>query len=164
MTTEELIKKLKENKRVDVVVITALDGVKTLVILNMSRSLFRIPTTATNWLELEVVDSQLIADSLGTKSRKYVSAQISEYLDTPLNKRESVKKYRLVANPNSLEETGTYASKYVACIDDSMDSFSFVYGGPTIFSEKDLKQIEESHPNIAPAIEAMKEEVKDDAC
>lgn len=161
MTTEELIKKLKENKRVDVAVIMALDGVKKLVILNdMSRSLFRIPTTATNWLELEVVDSQLIADSLGTKSRKYVSAQISEYLDTPLNKRESVKKYRLVANPNSLEETGTYASKYVACIEDNMDSFSFVYGGPTIFSEKDLKQIEESHPNIAPAIEAMKEEVK----
>ena len=45
-----------------------------------------------------------------------------------------------------------------------MDSLSFVYGGPTIFSEKDLKQIEESHPNIAPAIEAMEEEVKDDAC
>lgn len=165
MTTEELIKKLKENKRVDIVVITALDGVKKLVILNdMSNPLFRLPTTATNWLELEVVDSQLIADSLGTKSRKYVSAQISEYLDTPLNKRESVKKYRLVANPNSLEQTGTYATKYVACIENSMDSFSFIYGGPTIFSEKDLKQIEESHPNIAPAIEAMKEEVKDDAC
>ncbi|MDM8265638.1 hypothetical protein QUW44_00415 [Limosilactobacillus pontis] len=165
MTTEELIKKLKENKRVDVVVITALDGVKKLVILNdMSNPLFRLPTTATNWLELEVVDSQLIADSLGKESREYVAEQISEYLDTPVKDRFPEKKYRLVANPNSLEETGTYASKYVACIDDSMDSFSFVYGGPTIFSEKDLKQIEESHPNIAPAIDAMKVEVKGDAC
>lgn len=89
---------------------------------------------------------------------------VQRLLDTPVKDRFPEKKYRLVANPNSLEETGTYASKYVACIDDSMDSFSFVYGGPTIFSEKDLKQIEESHPNIAPAIEAMKEEVKDDAC
>ena len=89
---------------------------------------------------------------------------VQRLLDTPVKDRFPEKKYRLVANPNSLEETGTYASKYVACIDDSMDSFSFVYGGPTIFSEKGLKQIEESHPNIAPAIEAMKEEVKDDAC
>lgn len=165
MTTEELIKKLKENKRADVVVITALDGVKKLVILNdMSNPLFRLPTTATNWLELESVHSQLIADSLGKESREYVAEQISEYLDTPLDKRKPEKKYRLVANPNSLEEAGTYATKYVACVEDSMDSFSFVYGGPTIFSEKDLKQIEELHPNIAPAIEAMKEEAKDDAC
>lgn len=29
------------------------------------------------------------------------------------------------------------------------------------FSEKELKQIEELHPNIAPAIDTMKEEVKD---
>ena len=72
------------------------------------------------------------------------------------------KKYRLVANPNSLEQTGTYATKYVACIQDGMDGFSFVYGGPTVFSEKELKQIEELHPNIAPAIDTMKEEVKDD--
>ena len=89
---------------------------------------------------------------------------VQRLLDTPVKDRFPEKKYRLVANPNSLEETGTYASKYVACIENSMDSFSFIYGGPTIFSEKDLKQIEESHPNIAPAIEAMKEEVKGDAC
>ena len=89
---------------------------------------------------------------------------VQRLLDTPVNDRFPEKKYRLVANPNSLEETGTYASKYVACIENSMDSFSFIYGGPTIFSEKDLKQIEESHPNIAPAIEALMEEVKGDAC
>lgn len=89
---------------------------------------------------------------------------VQRLLDTPVKERFPEKKYRLVANPNSLEQTGTYATKYVACIENSMDSFSFIYGGPTIFSEKDLKQIEESHPNIAPAIEAMKEEVKDDAC
>lgn len=165
MTTEELIKKLKENKRVDVVVITALDGVKKLVILNdMSNPLFRLPTTVTNWLELESVHSQLIADSLGKESREYVAEQISEYLDTPLDKRKPEKKYRLVANPNSLEETGTYASKYVAAIQDTPDGFSFMHGEPAVFSEKALKQIEEMHPTIAPAIEAMKEEVKDDAC
>lgn len=87
---------------------------------------------------------------------------VQRLLDTPVKDRFPEKKYRLVANPNSLEEAGTYATKYVACVEDSMDSFSFVYGGPTIFSEKDLKQIEESHPNIAPAIEAMKEPVEEE--
>ena len=87
---------------------------------------------------------------------------IQQLLDTPVEERFPEKKYRLVANPNSLEQTGTYATKYVACIQDGMDCFSFVYGGPTVFSEKELKQIEELHPNIAPAIDTMKEEVKDD--
>ena len=87
---------------------------------------------------------------------------IQRLLHTPVEERFPEKKYRLVANPNSLEQTGTYATKYVACIQDGMDCFSFVYGGPTVFSEKELKQIEELHPNIAPAIDTMKEEVKDD--
>ena len=87
---------------------------------------------------------------------------IQRLLHTPVEERFPGKKYRLVANPNSIEQTGTYATKYVACIQDGMDCFSFVYGGPTVFSEKELKQIEELHPNIAPAIDAMKEEVKDD--
>ena len=87
---------------------------------------------------------------------------IQRLLDTPVEERFPEKKYRLVANPNSIEQTGTYATKYVACIQDGMDCFSFVYGGPTVFSEKELKQIEELHPNIAPAIDTMKEEVKDD--
>lgn len=87
---------------------------------------------------------------------------IQRLLDTPVEERFPEKKYRLVANPNSLEQTGTYATKYVACIQDGMDGFSFIYGEPTVFSEKELKQIEELHPNIAPAIDAMKEEAKDD--
>ena len=87
---------------------------------------------------------------------------IQRLLDTPVEERFSEKKYRLVANPNSLEQTGTYATKYVACIQDGMDGFSFIYGEPTVFSEKELKQIEELHPNIAPAIDTMKEEAKDD--
>ena len=86
---------------------------------------------------------------------------VQRLICTPVSERFPEKKYRLVANPNSLEQTGTYATKYVACIQDGMDGFSFVYGGPTVFSEKELKQIEELHPNIAPAIDTMKEEVKD---
>lgn len=162
MKTTELIKKLKENKRVDVVVIMALDGVKKLTILNdMSNPLFIIPTTATNWLELENVHSQLIADSLGTKSRKYVSAQISEYLNTPLNKRESVKKYRLKAirhYTGPVVETGYV--KEVVC---KRDYSGFKYSpDPFEFTEQELKTMKNNDPALAPAIDAMKVEVKDD--
>ena len=166
MTTEELIKKLKENKRVDVVVIMALDGIKKLVILNdMSRSLLRIPTTATNWLDLEVVDSQLIADSLGTKSRKYVSAQISEYLNTPLNKREPEKKYRLrwLDSDDPKLDHETYLGRdypdsggynWVTCNKDMAE----------VFTEHELEKLKDENADYAMIIEAMKEEVKGDAC
>lgn len=99
--------------------------------------------------------------SITPKDLARVMDVIQRLLHTPVEERFPEKKYRLVANPNSLEQTGTYAAKYVACIQDGIDGFSFVYGGPTVFSEKELKQIEELHPNIAPAIDAMKEEVKD---
>lgn len=98
------------------------------------------------------------ADSMGTVDLFYILGLVQELRKTPVKERFPEKKYRLVANPNSIEQVGTNATKYVACIEESMDSFSFVYGGPTIFLERDLKDIEKRHPNIAPAIEAMKEE------
>ena len=52
---------------------------------------------------------------------------VQRLLDTPIKERFPEKKYRLVANPNSLEQAGTYATKYVACIENSMDSFSFYF-------------------------------------
>lgn len=162
MTTEELIKKLKENKRVDVVVITALDGVKKLVILNdMNNPLFRLPTTATNWLELESVHSQLIADSLGKGSREYVAAQIDEYLDTPLDKRMPEKKYRLEAVRHF---SGPIAEKgYVKNVVCKTDYSGFEYSPvPFEFTEKQLETMKNNDPALAPAIDAMKEEVKDD--
>lgn len=118
-----------------------------------------MPQKANNWDNVE--EDFVALYSTTPKDLARVMDVIQRLLDTPVEERFPEKKYRLVANPNSLEQTGTYATKYVACIQDGMDSFSFVYGGPTIFSEKELKQIEELHPNIAPAIDTMKEEVKD---
>ena len=140
MTTEELIKKLKENKRVDVVVITALDGVKKLVILNdMSNPLFRLPTTATNWLELESVHSQLIADSLGKESRECVAEQISEYLDTPLDKRKPEKKYtvRTIADNNDSYLVCTAEGNYFfGCL-----NMHDAYGDQVSFTKDEIEEM-----------------------
>ena len=119
-----------------------------------------MPVDVTNWDS--ICSAWYCLSNIEPQDLARVMDVIQRLLDTPVNERFPEKKYRLVANPNSLEQTGTYATKYVACIQDGMDCFSFVYGGPTVFSEKELKQIEELHPNIAPAIDTMKEEVKDD--
>ena len=118
-----------------------------------------MPIYVTNWDS--ICSDWYCLSNIEPQDLARVMDVIQRLLDTPVEERFPEKKYRLVANPNSLEQTGTYATKYVACIQDGMDGFSFVYGGPTVFSEKELKQIEELHPNIAPAIDAMKEEVKD---
>ena len=121
----------------------------------------KMPMNAISWESIRKEWGGL-SPNIKAKDLARVMDVVQRLLDTPVNERFPEKKYRLVANPNSLEQTGTYATKYVACIQDGMDCFSFVYGGPTVFSEKELKQIEELHPNIAPAIDTMKEEVKDD--
>ena len=118
-----------------------------------------MPIDVTNWDS--ICSDWYCLSNIEPQDLARVMDVIQRLLDTPVEERFPEKKYRLVANPNSLEQTGTYATKYVACIQDGMDGFSFVYGGPTVFSEKELKQIEELHPNIAPAIDTMKEEVKD---
>ena len=118
-----------------------------------------MPQKANNWDNVEEDFEALYSTT--PKDLARVMDVVQRLICTPVKERFPEKKYRLVANPNSLEQTGTYATKYVACIQDGMDCFSFVYGGPTVFSEKELKQIEELHPNIAPAIDTMKEEVKD---
>ena len=118
-----------------------------------------VPYEAKTMFDCHFVNPNL---ELPADVKAQISGIIGKFLSTPIKERFPEKKYRLVANPNSFEQTGTYATKYVACIQDGMDCFSFVYGGPTVFSEKELKQIEELHPNIAPAIDTMKEEVKED--
>ena len=118
-----------------------------------------MPIYVTNWDS--ICSDWYCLSNIEPQDLARVMDVIQRLLDTPVEERFPEKKYRLVANPNSFEQTGTYATKYVACIQDGMDCFSFVYGGPTVFSEKELKQIEELHPNIAPAIDTMKEEVKD---
>lgn len=105
---------------------------------NESNLLFRIPLDATNFLEIDW--SVMCADdSLSRKFSKHLSALIEEFLHTPVKERFPEKKYHLVAIPGSFELTGTYPTKYVARIKESMDSFSFVYGEPTIFFRKRSK-------------------------
>ena len=82
---------------------------------------------------------------------------IQRLLDTPVKERFPEKKYRLrwiddqgyYKNYLNLNSNGAWVF-----VDDEIDA--------DIFTESELEQLKKDNPRFAPAIETMKEEVKDD--
>lgn len=85
---------------------------------------------------------------------------IQRLLDTPVKERFPEKKYRLVVK----RET-SFHPKYVSNIITGFDELVFDLSEDEkearIFSEKELNQIKEREPSLAPAIDAMKEPAED---
>ena len=81
---------------------------------------------------------------------------VQRLLDTPVKDRFPEKKYRLVVK----RET-SFQPKYVSNIITGFDELVFDLSKDEkearIFSEKELNQIKEREPSLAPAIDAMKE-------
>lgn len=157
MTTEELIKKLNENERV-VVHVDAFAGMPTMVNIysDSDEPLLGINSTATNWLECEFYRPQFITDSLGGATREYISSLISQYLNTPVSERESDKYYRL---------RWLGQDTYLCLHDpDFGDRYWKICNKEhaTMFNEDCLESLKHNNPLLAPAIDAMKEEIKDD--
>ena len=86
---------------------------------------------------------------------------ITELEKTPVKERFPEKKYQLVVK----RET-SFHPKYVSNIITGFDELVFDLSKDEkearIFSEKELNQIKEREPSLAPSIEAMKEEVRTD--
>ncbi|MQB96175.1 hypothetical protein [Limosilactobacillus reuteri] len=86
---------------------------------------------------------------------------IQRLLDTPVEERFPEKKYQLV-----VKRENPFCPKYVSNIITGFDELVFDLSKDEkearIFSEKKLNQIKEREPSLAPAIDAMKKEVKDD--
>lgn len=83
---------------------------------------------------------------------------IAELDKTPVNERFPEKKYRLVVKRENL-----FCPKYVSNIITELNGIGFDLSidekEARIFSEKELNQIKEREPSLAPAIDSMKEEV-----
>lgn len=92
-----------------------------------------------------------------------ISGIIGKFLRTPVKERFPEKKYRLVVKRKNL-----FCPKYVSNIITELNGIGFDLSidekEARIFSEKELNQIKEREPSLAPAIDAMKEpaEGKDD--
>lgn len=82
---------------------------------------------------------------------------IQRLLDTPVKKRSSEKKYRL----RWIDDRNRKAN-YV-CLDmDATWHMITLKNFADTFPESGLEQLKKDNPHLAPAIDAMKEEVKDD--
>ena len=120
--------------------------------------IFSIPEDATNFIE---IDTWATSNSLYWKKedREYLSALIEEFLHTPVKERFPEKKYCLRWIDDKLGKT------FLGFNNQWTEKFWSTYGDPTsntIFTESELDQLKKDNPRLAPAIDAMKEEVKDD--
>ena len=83
---------------------------------------------------------------------------INDFVNTPIEKRYPEKKYRLRWIDDKLGKT------FLGFNNQWTEKFWSTYGVPTsntIFTESELEQLKKDNPHLAPAIDAMKEEVKE---
>ena len=86
---------------------------------------------------------------------------VQRLICTPVKERFPEKKYRLV-----VKRENPFCPKYVSNIITELNRIGFDLSidekEARIFSEKELNQIKKREPSLTPAIETMKEEIKDD--
>ena len=161
MTTEELIKQLNANGWTNSSLVTEEKGQDYISICApFNDEVMGVPVDATNWLNVKL-DYFEARDGLTGAVREYVSSLVTQYLNTPISERKPEKKYRLEAVRHF---SGPIAEKgYVKNVVCKSDYSGFEYSPvPFEFTEKQLETMKNNDPALAPAIDAMKEEVKDD--
>lgn len=113
------------------------------------------------WSAITADFDNCLDDDVDVTDLARVMDVVQRLICTPVEERFPEKKYRLVAK----RET-SFHPKYVSNIITGFDELVFDLSEDEkearIFSEKELNQIKKREPSLAPAIDAMKEEVKDD--
>ena len=123
-----------------------------------------MPPKANNWNDVEEDFEALY--SITPKDLARVMDVIQRLLDTPVKERFPEKKYRLrwLDSTNPFLRATTYLGRVV---DNELGNYywsTFPDYSAELFTEDQLKKMKRGNPKLAPAIDAMKEEVKDDAC
>lgn len=117
----------------------------------------RFPTKAKTWRS--IIDDEDCLTDVEPQDLARVMDVIQRLLDTPVEERFPEKKYRLRWIDDKLGKT------FLGFNNQWTEKFWSTYGVPTsntIFTESELEQLKKDNPHLAPAIDAMKEEVKDD--
>ena len=149
MKVNEFIEKVNENDFMSAkdrgAIITVYEG--------SDQELISIPLNATNWFETHArwYDFQ---ETVSKRNREYLSALIEEFIHTPIKDRYVEKRYRLrwIDYPDG-------ATNYLMNFGGSWNvAFGHLKGA---FTESQLEELKRENPKLAPAIEAMKEEVEE---
>ncbi|MBM6813253.1 hypothetical protein, partial [Limosilactobacillus reuteri] len=114
------------------------------------------PTKAKTWRS--IIDDEDCLTDVEPQDLARVMDVIQRLLDTPVEERFSEKKYCLRWIDDELGKT------FLGFNNHWTEKFWSTYGGPTsntIFTESELEQLKKDNPRLAPAIDAMKEEVKE---
>lgn len=100
-----------------------------------------------------------LSPNIKAKDLARVMDVIQQLLDTPVKERFPEKKYRL----RWIDGEDGFAT-YISYTKLESEWWLSKRGGGTsmIFTESELEHLKKDNPRLAPAIEAMKEEVKDD--
>lgn len=113
------------------------------------------------WSAITADFDNCLDDDVDVTDLARVMDVVQRLICTPVSKRFPEKKYLLVAKRDN-----TFCPKYVSNIITEFDELVFDLSEDEkearIFSEKELNQIKKREPSLAPAIDAMKEEVKGD--
>ena len=115
-----------------------------------------VPYEAKTMFDCHFVNPNL---ELPADIKAQISGIIGKFLRTPINERFPEKKYRLRWIDDELGKT------FLGFNNQWTEKFWSTYGVPTsntIFTESELEQLKKDNPHFAPAIDAMKEEAKDD--
>ena len=117
----------------------------------------RFPTKAKTWRS--IIDDEDCLTDVEPQDLARVMDVVQRLLDTPVKDRFSEKKYLLV-----IKRENPFCPKYVSNIITGFDELVFDLSEDEkearIFGEKELNQIKEHEPSLAPSIDAMKEEVE----
>ena len=114
-----------------------------------------MPTKANNWGNVEEDFEALY--SITPKDLARVMDVVQRLLDTPVEERFPEKKYCL----RWIDDQGYYKN-YLNLNSDGVWDFVDDEIDADIFTESELEQLKKDNSRFAPAIDAMKEEVKDD--
>ena len=121
----------------------------------------RISLCQSGWSAITAVFDTCLDDDVDVMDLARVMDVVQRLICTPVNKRFLEKTYRLVVK----RET-SFHPKYVSNIITGFDELVFDLSKDEkearIFVEKELNQIKEREPSLAPAIDSMKEEVRTD--
>lgn len=120
----------------------------------------RISLCQSGWSAITADFDTCLDDDVDVMDLARVMDVVQRLICTPVNKRFSEKTYRLVVK----RET-SFHPKYVSNIITGFDELVFDLSKDEkearIFVEKELNQIKEREPSLAPAIDTMKEPVED---
>lgn len=127
-----------------------------------ARTLVKIPFDAKTIFDCRINDE---IDGLTEGIKISISNNINRFIDTPLDERFPEKKYRLRwfdsdYTEDGCDEPATYLGRST---DDLGEMFWSTYSldGAEVFTESQLEELKKENPSLVPAVDAMKEEVKD---